>query len=76
MGILTAPIRGLLSVFEEVARQADKELFDDDELVRHQLSQLYANLQAGLLDDEEFAWQEAALVQRLERIWARRGTDD
>ena len=67
MGLLSAPFSGLLRVFEEVAQRAEDELFDGDG-IRKQLVEIYTQLEAGSLSEEEFGRQEAALVERLEEI--------
>ncbi|MBI5525149.1 MAG: gas vesicle protein GvpG [Deltaproteobacteria bacterium] len=71
MGLLTAPFRGLLWVFEEVAEQADQEMYNDD-AVRAELTDLYHRLEAGTLSEEEFDRREAELVERLEEIEAHK----
>ncbi len=70
MGLLTAPFRGLLRVFEEVAEMAERELYNKD-AVRAELTDLYVRLEAGSLSEEEFDQREAELVERLEEIEER-----
>jgi hypothetical protein len=70
MGLLTAPFRGLLFVFEEVAERAEHELYNGD-AVRGELTELYRRLEAGALGEEEFGRREAELVERLEEIEER-----
>jgi len=67
MGLFSAPFRGLLRVFEEVARQAEDELYDGDG-IRQQLIEIYTQLEAGSISEQEFERREAALVERLEEI--------
>jgi hypothetical protein len=67
MGLFTAPFRGLLRVFEEVAAKAEHDLHDAD-AVRAELSELYFKLEAHTLSEEEFGRREAELVERLEEI--------
>ena len=67
MGLLTAPFRGLLWVFEEVAKRAEQELYDED-AVKAELTDLYMKLEAGSITEDEFGRQEAELVKRLEVI--------
>jgi len=69
MGLLSAPFRGLLRVFEEVAQRAEHELYDDD-AVKAELLDLYQRLEAGSLGSDEFERREAELVARLEEIEA------
>lgn len=67
MGLLSAPFRGMLRVFEEVADRAERELYDED-AVKAELTDIYMRLEAGSLTEEEFGRREAELVQRLEEI--------
>ena len=67
MGLLSAPFRGLLWIFEEVAKRAEQELYDED-AVKAELMDLYMKLEAGSITEEEFGRQEAELVKRLEAI--------
>jgi hypothetical protein len=71
MGLLTAPIRGLLRVFEAVAEQAEHEQYNE-EAVKAELTDLYRALAAGSLSEEDFGRSEAALVERLEQIEERK----
>ncbi|MDD5309173.1 MAG: gas vesicle protein GvpG [Deltaproteobacteria bacterium] len=71
MGLLTAPFRGLLRVFEEVADQAEHELYNED-AVTTELMDLYRRLEAGSLSEEDFERHETELVQRLEEIEERK----
>jgi len=73
MGLLSAPFSGLLRVFKEVAQRAEDELYDGD-AIRAQLIEIYTQLEAGSLSEEEFGRQEAALVARLEEIDERNRT--
>lgn len=67
MGLISAPFRGLLRVFEEVAERAEKELYDED-AVMEELQEIYRQLEAGLLSEEEFNQREEVLVRRLSEI--------
>jgi len=67
MGLLSAPARGLLWVFEEVAKRAEQELYNEDE-VKAELTDLYMKLEAGSITEQEFGRREAELVSRLEAI--------
>lgn len=67
MGIFLAPFRGLLAIFQEVADQAEAEMYDD-EAVRAELISLYRSLEAGSIKVEEFDAREVALVERLDEI--------
>jgi Gas vesicle protein G len=67
MLLVSAPFRGLLRIFEEVAKQTEQELYNED-AVKAQLTELYTRLEAGSLSEEEFDRCEAELVERLEEI--------
>ena len=62
---------GLMWVFEEVARQVEEELFDDEK-VKAELVEAYRQLESGVLTEEQFTMREALLVQRLDDIEERR----
>jgi hypothetical protein len=65
--LLLAPGRGLLFVFKELAKTAQKELLDD-EAIRQELRELYMRLETGRISEQEFAQRESLLVRRLEAI--------
>jgi len=67
MSFVSAPFRGLLRIFEEVADQAEAEIFNED-AVKAELTDLYMRLEAGSLTEEEFGQREAELVTQLEAI--------
>lgn len=67
MGLLSIPFRGMIRVFEEVAKRAEEEIYNED-AVKAELTDLYMKLEAGGITEEEFERREAELVQRLEEI--------
>jgi len=67
MGIASAPFRGLLWVFEEIADRVEQELYDED-AVKAELTDSYLKLEAGSITEAEFGCLEAELVKRLEAI--------
>lgn len=71
MGLFSAPLRGLLRVFEEIAARAEHEM-NDDEAVKAELTALYSQLEAGTISEEDFEQREMALAMRLEEIEQRR----
>lgn len=71
MGILSAPVNGLLRVFEEIAQRAESEIYDD-EAVKAELTALYSKFEAGAISEKDFEEQEMALALRLEEIEQRR----
>ena len=71
MGLISAPVRGLLWVFEEIAKRAEQELYDED-AVKAELTELYHKLEASAISEEEFGRREAELVTRLHVIEAHK----
>ena len=75
-GLLTlplAPLRGTVWVAEQVAAEADRQLYDPAR-IRRQLEEVAAARRDGRLDEEEAAAVERELVRRLlERRRAGRG---
>lgn len=69
--MLISPMRGLMAVFEKVAEQVEKEMYDE-EGVKQELTEIYHQLESGALSEEEFGRREGALVLRLEEIEERK----
>lgn len=67
MGLLSIPFRGMIRVFEEVAKRAEEEIYNED-AVKAELTELYLKLEAGGISEEDFERHEAELVERLEEI--------
>ena len=66
-GLLTlplAPVRGVVWVAEQVAEEADRQLYDEGQ-IRSELLQLELDHDDGLIGDEERAELEDALLERL-----------
>lgn len=59
-----APVRGAVWVAEQVAEEADREMFDDTR-IRGQLLQLELDHEEGRVDDQERAAIEDQLLERL-----------
>mgnify|MGYP001579873787 FL=1 len=57
----------LLFIAENILEQAERELMNEDE-VRHDLRELYEQLESGRITEEEFEKREEELVKRLEEI--------
>jgi gas vesicle protein GvpG len=73
-GLLTlplAPVRATVWLAEQIAEQAENELYDEG-AIRAGLLELEAAREAGELDEEEIAEAEEALIARL---MALRGMD-
>jgi len=58
------PFRALFWVFEEVANQAERALYDEDGL-RRMLADLYRQLESGLISEDLFNEREAELARLL-----------
>ena len=72
-GLLTlplAPLRGAAWVAEQVADEAERQLYDEDR-IRAELIELEIASDDGLLDDEEREQRERELLDRLAVARAR-----
>ncbi len=68
--LLAAPVHGLLWIARKIRQRADEELADDEPGIRARLAELNRQIEAGLIDEQTFVRKEAALIDRLEVIWA------
>jgi len=59
-----APVRGTVWVVEQVAEEADRQLYDPA-AIRRQLAELEMDYESGRLSDEERDQEEAVLLERL-----------
>jgi hypothetical protein len=67
-GLLTlplAPVRGVAWVAEQVADQAEQEMYDEGRIMR-ELAAVELAHDAGEIDDEQLAEQVDGLLERLE----------
>jgi len=71
LGLLSAPVDGLLFIFREITRIAEEEL-DNDAPIRDELTDLYKCLESNSISEEEFSRRETDLVERLEVIENRK----
>jgi Gas vesicle protein G len=72
-GLLTlplAPVRGAVWVVEQVAEEADRQLYDEGN-IRRELLQLELDHDDGKIDDAERLAREDELFERLEIAHAR-----
>ena len=77
-GLLTlplAPVRGVVWVAEQVADEADRQLYDEDR-IRAELVQLEIDADEGRLGDEERQHMEDELLERLAVAQARKRRED
>ncbi|HWE10402.1 MAG TPA: gas vesicle protein GvpG [Solirubrobacteraceae bacterium] len=73
-GLLTlplAPVRGVLWVAEQVADEAERQMYDEDR-IRGELLQLELEFDDGLIDEEERTMREDELLERLAVAQAQR----
>jgi Gas vesicle protein G len=73
-GLLTlplAPVRGAAWVAEQVAAEADRQLYDEAN-IRRELLELELEADEGEIDDQERHEREQALFERLAISQARR----
>ena len=64
-------VSGLMSLFKEVARQANDALYDEGAIMA-QLSALHERFEQGSMSEEEFDDQELELLERLDVIEAHK----
>ena len=67
-GLLTlplAPVRGVAWIAEQLAAEAERELYGDAETLRRELSELQHERVFGQIDDDEYAERETALLAKL-----------
>lgn len=68
---VTGPARGSWWVLQRVVEVAEAQLYDEGQIVAD-LRALHADLENGLLGEEEHAAAEEALLARLQEARARR----
>jgi coenzyme F420-reducing hydrogenase delta subunit len=59
-----APVRGAAWIAEQVADEADRKLYDEEQ-IRREMMQLELDYDDGTIGDEERAEMEDALLERL-----------
>lgn len=74
--LLLAPFSSLLWIFKELHKAVQQEKAGEADVVTRALSELYMQLETGVITEEEFATQEARLLDRLEAIQNREDGDD
>ncbi|HET8976863.1 MAG TPA: gas vesicle protein GvpG [Solirubrobacteraceae bacterium] len=75
-GLLTlplAPVRGVVWIAEQVADEAERQMYDEDR-IRSELLQLELEYDDGLIDEEERTMRENELLDRLAQAQARRNS--
>jgi hypothetical protein len=77
-GLLTlplAPVRGVVWVAEQVADEAERQMYDEDR-IRSELLQLELEFDDGLIDEKERTTREDELLERLAVAQARRQSSE
>jgi hypothetical protein len=73
-GLLTlplAPVRGVAWIAEQLAAEAERELYGDAETLRRELSELQHERAFGQIEDDEYVERETALLARLAALRRR-----
>lgn len=74
--ILLAPVRGLFWIFKEIHRAAEEEQANEAEAITTRLSELYMMLETGQMTEAEFDAAEKTLLDRLDAIKEREGSEE
>ncbi len=73
--ILLSPFRGLGFILRQIHQAVQQEQANESDNLRAELSELYMMLETHQITEGEFSAQEAALLDRLDRLEAE-DTDD
>jgi hypothetical protein len=73
--LLSAPLRGLLFVFEKINDAAREETEAQERTLMADLSALHQALDEGAITEPEFDAREHQLLDRLDRLHAKGGSD-
>jgi hypothetical protein len=65
--LLMAPGKAVVALFEQLAKRAQEE-FLDDAVVKQELHEIHALIEAGRISETEFETREGRLLERLEQI--------
>ena len=74
--ILMAPARGLFWIFKEIHHAVEEEQANEAEAITTKLSELYMMLETGQMTEVEFDAAEKTLLDRLDAIKAREGSEE
>jgi hypothetical protein len=66
--ILFSPIKGINWIFRKIHELAEEELVGEADRLRESLTELYMQLEAGQITEEEFEQQETLLLDRLDAL--------
>lgn len=66
--ILFSPVKGIMWIFRQIHELAEEELAGEADRIRESLTELYMQLEAEQITEEEFEQQEAVLLDRLDAL--------
>jgi hypothetical protein len=70
-----APVRGTAWVAQQVAEEAERQLYDESN-IRRELLQLELDHEAGVIEDEDYVQRSDELLERLARSRKRDHPDE
>lgn len=74
--ILLSPARGILWIFREIHKAAQKEMASEEESITEQLRLLYMQLETDRISTQQFDTEEKILLDRLDAVETRQGHTD
>jgi len=66
--ILLSPAHGLMWIFKEIHKVAREDMDNEPESISQQLRNLYMQLEASAISEQQFDTQEKVLLDRLDEI--------
>ena len=70
-----APVRGAAWVAQQVAEEAERQLYDESN-IRRELLQLELDHEAGVIEDEDYVQRSDELLERLAQSRKRDNPDE
>jgi len=70
-----APVRGAAWVAQQVAEEAERQLYDESN-IRRELLQLELDHEAGVIEDEDYVQRSDELLERLAQSRRRDNPDE
>jgi ribosome assembly protein YihI (activator of Der GTPase) len=74
--ILLFPVRSILWIFREIHNTAQEELAGEADSIADQLRNLYMQLETAGISEQQFEDQEKLLLDRLDKMEARPGSQE
>ncbi len=74
--ILLAPLKGVAAICRTVQKAAEEDLDAQEKAILAALSDLYQQIEAHQITDEDFNVRESDLIDRLERVRGGRDADE